>query len=176
VSDAAAIPPIPFRASGGVMTPQGAQAAKAAARYYPDGETVWLVPHHDRSMKSHRHQFSWIREAFLNLPEHYAGHFMDPDHLRKTALIHCGYRTQRDIVCATEEAALQLAAWAQMKDRYAAVVVAGCVVTILEAESQSQKAMGRERFNESKAAILDYIAGMLGVEPGVLIANAGKAT
>lgn len=161
-------PPIPFRFVDGALRPVGARAEGAAAFHYDNGHIFWLVEYHDRDPVSHRHMFAWLKTAFVNLPEHYAGQFPSAEHLRKTALIQCGYCTQRDIVCDTPQGARQLAAWAQSKDEYLVVLVIENVVRIFEAESQSRKAMGLERFEASKADILNHIAGMLGTTPKAL--------
>lgn len=161
-------PPIPFRFVDGVLRPVGHRAAAAAAHHYDNGHIHWLVEHLDRDPVSHRHQFAWLKTAFLNLPEHYAGQYPSPEHLRKTTLIQCGYCTQTDIVCETPEAALRLAAWARGKDEYSVVTVVENVVRIFDAESQSRKAMGEERFEASKADVLNHIAGMIGTTPKAL--------
>lgn len=162
------VPPIPFRYVDGALRPVGARAEGAAAYHYDNGHIHWLVAHLDRDPVSHKHQFAWLKTAFNTLPEHYAGQFPSPEHLRKTALIRCGYCTQRDIVCATPDDARRLAVWAQAQDEYLIVTVAENVVRIFEAESQSRKAMGMERFEASKADVLNHIAGMLGTTPKAL--------
>jgi hypothetical protein len=161
-------PPIPFRFVDGAFVPVGDKASRAAAFHYDNGHIFWLVPHLDSDPISMRHQFAWLHTAYANLPEHYAGQFASAEHLRKTALIQTGFCTVKDIVCQTVDAAVQLAAWAQSKDEYCVVMVEGTVVRIFEPESQSRKAMGLDRFEASKAAILNHIAGLIGTTPKAL--------
>ena len=58
------------------------------------------------------------------------------------------------------------------KHGYAIGQVRGPVVTIWTPESQSVRAMGGKRFQESKTAIMEWIAGKLGVSPEQLRRNA----
>ena len=62
-----------------------------------------------------------------------------------------------------------MAAFIREIDEFSYVTIEGATVTHLTAQSQSMKAMGKKRFEESKQAILEYIADLIGVEPGVLI-------
>ena len=49
-------------------------------------------------------------------------------------------------------------------DEYAIVTVTGSLVTVYTAQSQSYRAMGKDKFQASKQAVLDLIAEMIGVE------------
>jgi hypothetical protein len=60
-------------------------------------------------------------------------------------------------------------------DDYAIVLMEGMVVTVWRAESQSYKAMGKKRFTESKRAVLDYCASLVGVSTNDLERNAERA-
>jgi hypothetical protein len=60
-------------------------------------------------------------------------------------------------------------------DEYALVSVSGATVVVLTAQSQSYKAMGKVKFNESKAAVLNVLADVIGVSPHELSINSGKA-
>lgn len=55
------------------------------------GARYVLAPREERSSASHRHEFAWLREAWMNLPEHLAEQFPTETHLRKRALIEAGY-------------------------------------------------------------------------------------
>lgn len=114
-------------------------------------------------MQSHRHYFATIADAWQNLPRHEAERFQSSEHLRKYALIKCGYADQRQIVCASKAEAQRLRAFVAPMDDYAIVTAVESVVTVFTAKSQSTKAMGRREFNESKQRVLDYVSQILGV-------------
>jgi len=146
--------------------------------YLAEGEVVIVSVERGRSMASHRHQFAWINDAWLNLPEHEA---MQPyaetaETLRKHALIACGYHQTYTLDCggnATAQRVKQALVTAEAgKHGYAIGRVRGPVVTIWTPESQSVRAMGGDRFRESKNAILDWIAAKLGVPPDELRSRA----
>lgn len=132
------------------------------------GEVVTLAPVEDRSAASHRHYFASINEAWQSLPEDMAQQFASADHLRKAALIRAGYRDERSIVCASKAEAARVAAFIKPMDDYAVVSVSGTAVVVLTAKSQSMRAMGKEAFGESKEAVLNVLAEMLGVDVGSL--------
>lgn len=118
----------------------------------------------ERSVVSHRHYFATLHDYWLNLPEQQAERFPTEEHLRKYALIKCGYADQRQQVCASHAEALRFAAFIRPIDTYALVTVTEAVVTIWTAQSQSTKAMGRKPFQESKTAVLDWCASLLGID------------
>jgi hypothetical protein len=60
-------------------------------------------------------------------------------------------------------------------DEYALVSVEGSVVNVFSAQSQSQRAMGKQRFQASKEAVLDVLASMVGVKAEQLQHEAGRA-
>lgn len=131
-----------------------------------EGEIVYLTVDRERSEASHRHEFAWLRNAWENLPESLAGepYASSPEHLRKYALIQCGYRDVREVVLSDDDDASRVLAFVRpLVDRYALIVTSGPVVRIYTARSQSRKAMGAKEFQESKTRIMDYIAGLLGV-------------
>ena len=139
------------------------------------GQLYRLDEIHDRSANSHRHFFAELHEAWKNLPEREAERFQTSEHLRKYALIRCGYADHRQIVCASKAEAQRVAAFIKPMDEYAVVTVSEAVVTVYTAQSQSMKAMGRKAFQESKTAVLDYVAALIGVSRDELKQNAGKA-
>jgi hypothetical protein len=140
-----------------------------------EGEAVYLTVERERSGPSHRHEFAWLRDAWESLPESLAGepYAASPEHLRKYALIQRGYCTVREIVVAdTDDAARVRAFMRPLVDDYAVIAAAGPVVRVYTAESQSRKAMGRDRFHASKTAIMDWVAELLGVTAADLSAPA----
>lgn len=160
------IPPEPFVwTDEGVMKPLRPRRADA---FYAVGERYILAPVAQRSDSSHRHEFAWLREAWMSLPDHLAEKFPTPEHLRKWALIRAGYSDSHTIVCASKAEAIRVAAFIRPIDEFAVVVTQGATVTRYTAKSQSKRAMGAREFQDSKTKIMDVIARMLGVEPGQL--------
>lgn len=135
----------------------------------PPGEVVSVTIERARSEASHRHQFAWVKDAWLNLPESLRDMpwAETAETLRKHALIATGYHQTYTIDCGANATALRIKAAlvaAEAKGHgYAVGRVRGSALTIWTPESQSYRAMGGERFKASKAAILDWIAAQIGV-------------
>ena len=166
------IPPIAYTCDeDGRMTPRDPRATE----FYEPGNTYPLVPYQGRSQKSHNHEFAVIDEAWKHLPGVYLARFPTPTHFRKFLLITCGYHHLKEIPCGSDEVAAQVAAHLKVKDEYAIIQVQGGVVREFTAESQSKKAMGAKRFQESKTAIFEEAALMIGVDLAELAKNVGKA-
>ena len=143
-------------------------------REFVVGQHYVLEAIEERSAASHRHYFAAINEAWKNLPERVADRYSSPEHLRKAALIHEGYRDERSIVCASKAEAQRVAAFIRPMDSYAVVVVREAVVIVYTAQSQSMRAMGKAAFAKSKDAVLDYVAGLIGT-PREALNQAGEA-
>jgi hypothetical protein len=137
---------------------------KAADREFVVGEIYRLEQVHERSAKSHAQFFASLNEGWLNLPEAIAESFPSAEHLRKHCLIKSGFFDKRSIQCSSKAEALRLAAFIKPIDEYAIVTVTGSLVTVYTAQSQSYRAMGKDTFQQSKQAVLDLIADMIGVE------------
>ncbi len=161
-----------FDWDGEAMIPR---SQSAADRQYVVGESYRLAVHEPRSVNSHNHFFAAVNEAWRNLPEHLAERHPTADHLRKWALIKAGYRDERVIVCANAAEAQKMVAFVGAMDDYAIVVRQHDVVTVFTAKSQSQKAMGKKAFQESKQDVLDVLSDMVGVTSQELQQNAGRA-
>lgn len=157
--------PLMFQWDGEVMKPLNAKRADA---YYCVGERYLLEPVHQRSDASHRHEFGWLRDAWLSLPEHLADRFPTAESLRKFALIKARYCDSSTFVCSSKAEALRLAAFLRPIDEFSIVEVEGCLVTRFVARSQSKRAMGAKEFQASKTALMEVIAQILGVAPGEL--------
>lgn len=136
-----------------------------------DGELVTVSIDRDRSGKSHRHQFAWIKDAWGSLPESvmHMPWAETPEALRKHALIATGFHQVYTLDCGANATARRVKAAllaAEVKAHgYALGQVQGPVVRVWTPESQSVRAMGGERFRESKNAILDWISAQVGVTP-----------
>ncbi|WP_188260825.1 hypothetical protein [Azospirillum tabaci] len=166
--------PIPFRWEGDCFTPMPG-FGKRCDELFVVGQAYRLVEQEDRSAASHRHYFACINTAWENLPERLSADFPTPDHLRRFALIRAGYADSRTLVASSKAEAVRLAAFVKPMDSYAVVVVTDATVTVWTARSQSAKAMGKKDFQESKDAVLDVIAGLIGTDPATLSAQAGQA-
>jgi hypothetical protein len=167
------MPAVAFKwTDDGVMKPLRPKVADAL---YVIGETYWLEQEQRRSEISHRHEFAWLREAWKNLPELIASEYATPEHLRKRALILAGYYDETIIDADTHRGAVNVAVAFRARDEFAWIVVRGEYVVVRTAKSQSRQAMKAGEFQESKTKIMDIIAGMIGVAPASLEANAGRA-
>jgi hypothetical protein len=118
----------------------------------------------ERSAKSHKQYFAAINDLWHSLPESAAEQFPTPEHLRKFALIKCGYANHRQFVASSKAEALRIAAFVRPTDEYAVVSVDGNIVNQWTAQSQNMRAMGKQAFQASKEAVLDYIGALLGVD------------
>lgn len=132
------------------------------------GETYALTVVEDRSAASHRHYFAAVNVAWANLPDHLAERWPSAEHLRKAALIRAGYRDERSFACSSRAEAIRMAAFLKPIDDFAMVALSGTTVLVLTAKSQSVRAMGKAVFQESKDAVLNALAEMIGVEPETL--------
>lgn len=144
-----------------------------------DGQVVNVTIEQDRSEASHRHQFAWLKTAWENLPEALAWEdwAQTTETLRKEALIRTGYFHQVVIDCGNDKIARSVAAEVgkarRASEGHARAIVRQGVAVIRWPESQSYKAMGKERFQQSKQAVLEWVADLIGVSPDEL-AKMGK--
>jgi hypothetical protein len=126
-------------------------------------------------MTSHNHQFAWVHDAWMNLPESLALEYPTSEHLRKRALVEAGYYDEQAIEVGSLAAAVRVARAIQAREEFSLVFARKTFVIIRTPKSQSRRAMGAKVFQESKTAILDVIAQMIGVAPEQLLNEAGKA-
>lgn len=154
--------PIAFSWDGEAMIPIH---PKLADKEYVVGERYTLAPYEQRSTATHNHEFAWLHEAWLNLPERLVEQFPSSEHLRKWALIRAGYSNSQSLVCGSKAEALRVAAFVRPLDEFSVVTVNGTVVNRFTAKSQSRRAMGAKEFQDSKTKIMEVIAQMIGVEP-----------
>lgn len=128
---------------------------------YTVGEVYRMDVHEQRSLVSHNHYFATLEDIFQTLPETADERIKSADHMRKFALIRCGYRDEKSIVCSSKAEARRIAAFVQPMDDYAIVVVQEAMVVVWTAKSQSMKAMGKDQFQKSKEDVLGYCQGLL---------------
>ena len=124
-----------------------------------------------RSTASHNRWFAHLVDMFGNLP---AAHAQAPyarsaEAFRKHALIESGYCEAETLAMPTHDAAIAAAPFvsslAKKAHGYAVTVVRGTLIVCTTPESQSFKAMGKERFHASVAACEDWAERLLGVKP-----------
>lgn len=169
-------PPMLFRYEGeGAWIPHGRIWAERADKYFVIGETYRIEWREERSMDSHRHFFAAINEGWKNLPDQWAELLPSPDHLRRYALIKTGFCDSRSYPCPSKADAERLAAFLKPFDEFALIVPKDRVITVFTAKSQSVKSMDRREFTASKAAVLEYVAGLIGTTSADLSNNAHGA-
>lgn len=150
--------------TGRAFEPISARFLKLADEQHGVGEVVNLAPVEDRSAASHRQFFASINEAWQNLPEHLAARYPTAESLRHAALNRAGYCDVETFVASSKAEALRLAAFLRSGVRDGVeVVVNGSAITRLTPHSQSMRAMGKATFEASKEAVLNAIAGLIGV-------------
>ena len=164
---------IPFMAKfdGKYFRPVGARSEEIVRRNFVEGTRYELIECQGRSGATHRHFFAALHDAWLNLPEEIADNFLSEDHLRKYALIHEGFSNTSTLVCQSAAAAEQFARFLRPVDEFSVVTVSGKTVMRSIAKSQSLRAMGKDEFQRSKQAVLDYVASLIGTTPKALEAN-----
>lgn len=161
-----------FRArwDGEALTPTGHYGLSAAREAMEPGDVVIVEIDHPRSQNSHNHQFAEINEAWRHLPESLqeAPWAASPETLRKHALIATGFADTYSIDCGAKATAervrMALASAEAGKHGYAIAKVRGPLVIVWTPQSQSMRAMGGKRFQESKEAVLNWIAAQIGVD------------
>lgn len=161
--------PIMLRYEGeGAFSPASSFWAGRADKQYVVGEVYSMAEAHDRSQASHNQEFAAIAEMWKSLPEQYAHEpwAQTAEHLRKYALIRTRWCDTQTYACGSHAEALRWAANLRPLDEYSVVTVEGSLVYRFIAQSQSRRAMGKERFQRSKTDILEFIEDMIGVARG----------
>jgi hypothetical protein len=158
------IKPIVFVWDGEAMQPEHRFVA-LCNRQYVVGEQYTLIPHEDRSRKSHKYFFASVTEVWNNLPEPLALRFPTAEHLRKWALIRCGYADKKEIVVASDTDAERIGTFMRALDTYAVITLSGPVITVYTAQSQAESAMNRKLFGEAKRDVLEFLDNLIGVDP-----------
>jgi len=153
------------------MRPAGKRWQELATSHFVNDNIYPLVPNQERSRKSHNFFFACLHEAWANLPEILQERFPDEDSLRKYALIKTGFYDVQTLVLSSKAEAMRAMEFIKPMDRFSIVLIEGSTVFRYTAQSQSLKAMGRERFMESKDKVLDWISDLIGVSRGELEAR-----
>lgn len=149
----------------GAFHPASSFHRKRAAEQFGDGQVVLMEAQEERSMRSHRFYFACLREAWQNLPESVALETwaQSTEHLRKYALIRTGFSESQTLIASSAAEASRFAAFLRPTDEFSIVLARGVEVIRFTAKSQSVKAMGAKEFQRSKVAVLEFVAGLIGV-------------
>ena len=132
------------------------------------GDMVEIKPFDRRTEANHKHYFAAIRTGWSNLPDDLASQFPNAEALRKWCLIQEGHCEHRMQVCDSNAQAERIAALVSGLNGGVVASVEGRVVNIWRPHSQALGAMSDKEFNASKKAVLERIAGMLGISAGQL--------
>lgn len=160
--------PIRFAWDGEAMRPATKYWAREADKRYVVGETYTMDEIFVRSHATHAHYFACVKAAWESLPDELRPQYPSAEHLRKLALIHSGYATMVQHVCKSAAEAERLAAIIKPYDTYQLVVVdpqTPNVVTVYHAQSQDHRSMDKQRFQDSKEAVLRWIGDLIGADP-----------
>lgn len=153
------IHPMIFDWDGEAMIPR---YPRRADQLFVVGQHYSLIEQEERSTATHNHEFAWLKEAWMNLPEALADLYPTQEHLRKRALIEAGFYDETIIDAGTNAAALRVASAIRAREEFSLVIVRGPAVVIRVAKSQSRRSMKKQEFQASKTAIMEVIANMIG--------------
>jgi hypothetical protein len=132
---------------------------------YGQGEIINVEEVQERSLKSHARYFAQLSSAWKSLPEHLADNFASADHLRKWALIKAGYRTESHLTgFKTNAEAVATAAFIGKLDGFCICEVRDRTITVYQAESQSIRAMKKERFQRSVEDVERIVSNLIGAD------------
>ena len=165
--------PIPtaWDAERGGFFPLGEAARAACHERFAHRQRCALNVETTRSSRSHRHYFACVYEAWANLPASAMLQFPSSEHLRKYALIRTGFARSVTLPCPDADTARRIMRDANRLNELTIATLEGAVVTLWTPESQSERAMGARRFQQSKDAVLGWLAEACGYHPNDL----GKA-
>lgn len=131
-------------------------------KLFEHGKQLWIEQIQMRSIPAHRKFFVEFGERWNSMPQHIVSRFIDPTHLRKFALIKCGWVVAKDgmIECVfdSQEAAAMGAVCAKTADPYSLVVINGCVVGIYRARSMRMTGDGSMSNKDFNVAARDVLA------------------
>lgn len=164
---------IRLRFSRGQLSPVGTHAAAALAAL-DEGEIVYAGLERQRSEPSHRHFFAVIANAWRHLPESLASEVWakSSESMRKHALIATGFCNVKTMALRSRKEAVLAASYmlqmGTLAHGYAIASVDQDCVLVWTPESQSRATMGAKRFQQSKQAVMDWIAAQIGVDAAQL--------
>lgn len=160
------LPPVHMTYSGGGVFLADKRQVAACEEHLGVGEVVTMAPIEERSRRSHDHFFATMEDLWQTRPEHLTDAYPTADSFRKRALIATGHCDTSTTVCASNAEALRMLALAKVLAPESLSTVKGVVVTVYTAHSQSMRAMGKAKFQESKDDCLGWAAVQLGIDDG----------
>lgn len=166
--------PVAFVWTGEAMVPLPRFRKLCDAQFEVNEEYPLMIVE-NRSMASHNHYFAALHEGYMNLAEEYAQEFDSIEHMRHWCLCREGYCTQDRYELNTAEDARTMLKVLKSQNKSTIVKVTGTVVIVYSPESQSMAAMKKQRFEESKDAVLARVAAMARSTPAELKKNAGRS-
>lgn len=152
--------PVIFEWNGEAMVPL-ARFHNIVNATYTVGERYRMEVQEYHSWLSHQHQFAWLHESWLSLPEEIAGRFLNEEQLRKHALIDGGFCDCTTVACASKAEAERWFKVLTADDPNCIVKIEGQSLMRFTAQSQSMRGMGKKRFQASKEAVLTYVDNLL---------------
>ena len=140
----------------------------AANRFFVVGLVYTVDADEPHSDAGRRAFFAELRSLWNNLPENLDSDYPTPEHLRKRALIKCGYYTSNSVVLKTDDEARVVAGIMKPLDEFSVVVVRGNVVTVYRAKSTKQRnvdghGMTKEEWDQAKKDVLAMLHALVGV-------------
>ena len=120
-----------------------------------------------RTDASHGHYFATIRDLWETLPETLAGmpYAKSPEHFRKHALIVTGFCDTDVMDCEDHQVAVAaaplIAKMARREHGYAIITVRETLINCTTPHSQSYDVMKKDKFEESKNKVLDWMHQIL---------------
>jgi hypothetical protein len=146
---------------------------RQAEREFGEGEIRRLEVVEQRSQASHNNYFARLHDVWNNLPTPYQNRWPTPDDMRKWILTHTRFCTREEFTCASHGEA---ARWMRnLTNKFHRVEIEGRTVIGYTAHSQSRKAMSKRAFQESRDAVDQACAQILGVDVETLQREAGHA-
>ena len=134
------------------------------------GETVALEIKRPRHLAMHRRFMAMVTDYHDNLPESLANapFAASPDHLRKYALIRCGFADTITHTAKSEAEARRVEETFQSMrgDTFALVYRQGLIVYRSVALSQAFAKMNQKQFRESSERIEEFLATLVGGKRG----------
>lgn len=162
-----------MRWTGIAFEPVNEHVGRKADAEYVVGQVYLVSGEHEQSALSRAHQFAWLHDSFLSLPDHISSRFLDEDQLRRHALIAGGFASTTVIDCATNAEARRWMKILTAEDPYCIVKVEGTSLMRFTARSQSPRSMGSKEFQASKDAVLRYVSNLLDANPKDVEAHEG---
>ena len=152
--------PVTFTWANGMMTPN-ARFVALCGRQFDEGEEYVLEVLERGSSKSRGHFFASINEAWHNLPDDVAKRFPTSEHLRKWAMIQCGYAHETALPCPSADMAARVAAFTRQADAYCVIRIDPESHVVHRFSAMSIRKMKREIFQKMKTEVLDLVSSMI---------------